>query len=223
MSDRSNSILHRSAIIAIGTSLAFIPMSRPAQAHPHEFVTMQMTAQFDGQSRMTGLTYTWTFDEFFTAYAVEGQDANKNGKAEPKELDALLKEILGNIEGIQYFTVFDKRLSVPQFAAAQPLSSTLENRQLRVRFNVPFSKPMNLQGKKARFAIYDDQFYIAMNYDPDQKAIQVDGGKSQCKSEIERPDPDEELAAFASSLGKEESSGGGLGAQFAEWVSVACK
>ena len=95
------------ALVALSAASAALNPA-PAAAHPHEFVTMEVNAKFDFNGKVSGLTYDWTFDEFFTAYAVDGQDLNKNGVAEPNELAALLDEILGNIKVINYFTVFDK-------------------------------------------------------------------------------------------------------------------
>jgi len=214
---------YRSGALAIALALAAFPVSQQAHAHPHEFVTMDMTARFDSNKHMSGMTYVWTFDEFFSAYAIEGQDKNKNQKAEPEELTALLVEIIGNIKDIKYFTVFDKEHVVPEFAPARPISSKMVDGKLRIEFVVPFAKPLDLRGKKLRYAIYDDEFYIAMNYDPENEGINITGAADRCSSGIDRPDPDEEIVAFASSLGKEQSSGGGLGAQFAEWVTLSCK
>ena len=112
---------------------------------------------------------------FFSAYAIEGQDKNKNQKAEPEELTALLVEIIGNIKDIKYFTVFDKEHVVPEFAPARPISSKMVDGKLRIEFVVPFAKPLDLRGKKLRYAIYDDEFYIAMNYDPENEGHKYNG------------------------------------------------
>ena len=183
---------------------------------------MEVTAKFDLQGQVSGLSYNWTFDEFFTAYAVDGQDLNKNGQAEPNELAALLDEILGNIQVINYFTVFDKKLTTPKLAKAQPLESKMLDRQLQLSFYVPFQKPVSLDTSPMRFSIYDDEFYIAMNFEPKSHGKIVPASVDKCSAAVEFPDPDEETMAFASSLGRDESSGGGLGASFAEWVTIKC-
>ena len=56
---------YRSGALAIALALAAFPVSQQAHAHPHEFVTMDMTARFDSNKHMSGMTYVWTFDEFF--------------------------------------------------------------------------------------------------------------------------------------------------------------
>ena len=183
---------------------------------------MAVQARFDSDKKMSGLTYTWLFDEIFTAYAVEGQDANRNGKAEAGELDALLLEILGNIESISYFTRFAETSVEPQFSPAQPLSSNMVDGKLEISFTIPFREPVDLSTKPLVFAIYDDEFYIAMNHDPDKNSQILPTDMAQCKVDIQIPNPDEDLTAYANSLGKSESADFSLGDSFAEWVSISC-
>ncbi len=204
-------------------SLASIASVKQAFAHPHEFVTMRITAQFDDNGHVTGLLYNWTFDPFFTAYAVEGEDANKNGVAEPEELNALLQNILGNIESNNYFTAFDSNGIVPEFAKAIPIASEVGNQQLSVTFDLPFTKPVDPKKKTLRYAVYDDEFYIAMTHDPAADAVQLVNAPKGCKFDLEEPNPSDDIAEFAASLARDESGGNGLGVQFAEWVAIKCK
>ena len=210
-------------LVAFAVSfLAVFGPVKKAVAHPHEFVTMRITAQFDENGHVRGLLYNWTFDPFFTAYAVEGEDANKNGKAEQGELDALLKNILGNIESVNYFTAFDGNGVVPEFGKAIAIASELHDQQLSVTFDLPFTKPVDPKKKMLRYAVYDDEFYIAMTHDPAADAVQLVNAPNGCKFDLQEPDPSEDLAEFAASLGREESTGGGLGVHFAEWVNIKC-
>jgi hypothetical protein len=74
----------------------------PAAAHPHVWVATQSQAIFENGA-LTGLRYTWLFDEMYTASAIEGLDTNKDGKVEGPELDELTKV---NIEGLKEFDYF---------------------------------------------------------------------------------------------------------------------
>ena len=215
--------MRRPALHLIAGLFGFTLPIQQAAAHPHEFVTMAVQANFNVNDQLSGLTYTWTFDEFFTAYAIEGEDANKNGKAEPEELRKLLNHILGNIKSIDYFTAFGNSGAQPELATARPLESVMKGRQLQISFQLPFKKPLTLGKQSLKFAIYDDEFYIAMNHDEKSLERIIPASMEGCSADLSFPDPDDELVAFASSLGKEESSGGGLGASFAEWMSISCK
>lgn len=197
-------------------------MPGTALAHPHEFVSMRAEIEFDGKNKASAFRYHWTFDEFFSAYAIEGQDANKNGVGEPEELAKLLVEILGNIHEIDYFTAFDSNGVVPKFNQAEPIGVKMNGQRLVIEFRVPFAEPLNVSKKPLRFAIYDNEFYIAMNFDPDHQGATLKGSAKECTAAIEAADPDEEIASFASSLGKTDSPNQDLGIHFAEWVTVKC-
>lgn len=73
-----------------------------ASAHPHVWVATQSTAIFENGA-LTGLRYTWLFDEMYTASAIDGLDKNNDGKVEGPELDELTKV---NIEGLKEFEYF---------------------------------------------------------------------------------------------------------------------
>ena len=75
----------KSFLTALCVATAAFLVPERLDAHPHEFVSMHVKAEFDDGGLLNGLTYHWNFDEFFTAYAVEGQDKNKNGIADTKE------------------------------------------------------------------------------------------------------------------------------------------
>ncbi len=194
-----------------------------ALAHPHEFVEMKVEVKFDAQGKVSGFRYSWLFDEFFSAYALEGQDANKNGESEQSELDSLMTEILGNIHRIDYFTKFDENGVVPEVDKAVPVAATLKKRKFLLTFDVPLKEAVEVNEKPLRYAIYDDEFYIAMNHDNADGSISLSNAPAGCKWDLRTPDPDEDVAAFASSLDKTESGGSDLGINFAEWVAITCK
>ena len=51
----------------------------PVAAHPHVWATVRSEIVLDANHQITGIRHHWTFDEFYTAMAVEGLDANKDG------------------------------------------------------------------------------------------------------------------------------------------------
>jgi len=203
-------------------ALACLFPAKFAWSHPHEFVEMKVEVHFDDQKRVKGFEYIWLFDEFFTAYAVEPADEDRDGVPEQAGLDKLIVEIMGNIHPIDYFTKFDTNALVPELANAKPINARMEGRQLRLNFSVPFKEPLELAGKSFSYSIYDDEFYIAMNHSTKPDAVVLKNAPAGCKSEIALPDPDESVREFASSLGKTESGGPDLGYNFAEWVTINC-
>lgn len=90
------------ALSAAALALAAGWLTTPAAAHPHVWVSVEATVEFDNGA-ITGITQRWTFDEFYSAQAGEGLDKNRDGKLDRGEL-AELAQI--NMEGLKEFDYF---------------------------------------------------------------------------------------------------------------------
>src|SRR5215510_2431854 len=65
-------------------------LAGPAAAHPHVWITVETMLLYD-KGTFTGLRHKWTFDQYYTAMAIEGLDKNKDGKYDREELAELAK------------------------------------------------------------------------------------------------------------------------------------
>lgn len=194
-----------------------------ARAHPHEFVEMKINVLFDKAGKAIAMRYFWRFDEFFSAYALESVPVDEQGKQIPAGLQVLLQEILGNIEKIAYFTKFDEAGGVvPQFGKAFGKGVAVNKRQLEIVFEVPFKEPVDLSKKGMTYAVYDPEFYIAINHSEKKDAVVLSDAPKGCQFQLNVPEPADDIVDFASSLGRSESAGNDLGINFAEWVKVSC-
>src|SRR5262245_66491040 len=75
----------------------------PARAHPHMWVTVEATVLYENGA-FTGIRHKWTFDEYYTATAIEGLDKNKDGKYDRAELDEPAKVNVNALKDFDYFT-----------------------------------------------------------------------------------------------------------------------
>ena len=103
------------------------------------------------------------------------------------------------------------------------MSSKMVKRQYELSFDVPFKQSVDVNSKPLRYAVYDDEFYIAMTHNTADGSIRLVNAPKGCQWEMVQPDPDDDVAAFAGSLGKSESGGSDLGKHFAEWIVISCK
>lgn len=81
---------------------ATLPLASGASAHPHVWVSVETTVLVE-QGAVVGLRHRWTFDEFYTAMAIQGLDANKDGVYSREELAELAKI---NMDGLKEFSFF---------------------------------------------------------------------------------------------------------------------
>ena len=114
---------HRAAGGLVAATLLLVPAA-PAFAHPHVWVTVETTVLFE-QGSIAGFRHKWTFDEFYTAMAVEGLDTNKDGIYSREELAELAKV---NIDGLKEFAFFTyPKLAGQDLALGAPRDYWLEH------------------------------------------------------------------------------------------------
>ena len=75
-----------------------------ASAHPHVWVTMETEVLFGPAKEITGFRHTWTFDEGYTSFAIEGLDANGDGVYSEEELKPLAETNIEALKEFEYFT-----------------------------------------------------------------------------------------------------------------------
>jgi ABC-type uncharacterized transport system substrate-binding protein len=95
---RTKSLLSVAAMAAVLLAVA-APVAR---AHPHVWITVESTVLYE-QGSIAGIRHKWTFDEFYTAMALQGLDTNNDGAYDRNELAELAKV---NIDGLREFAFF---------------------------------------------------------------------------------------------------------------------
>jgi ABC-type uncharacterized transport system substrate-binding protein len=208
------------AILAGGLAAHPLLAPRPALAHPHVYVTVEATVMVDGGA-FTGLHQVWTFDEFYSAMAVEGLDTNKDGKFDRQELSELAKV---NMEGLKEFAYFTHaRLGDKELKVTDPVEYWLEysNSQLLLHFKLPLTERVLTEAKGFTLQISDPSYFIAFELakkDPVKLAAEA---PKVCKVRIGVPRQD---AAEARKLGEAffGQLGGDYGFGLAKTISIAC-
>ena len=160
-----------------------------AAAHPHVWITVETTVLYDNGA-FTGLQHKWTFDEFYTAMAIEGLDKNNDGIYDREELSELAKV---NIDGLKEFGYFTYPVLAGQDVKIQdPKDYWLEHKDgiLSLIFTVPFAQPIPEKAKGFAYVVQDPTFYIAFvpaKIDPVKLA---EGAPKSCKIHIGNPKTD---------------------------------
>ena len=76
-------------------------MTPGAQAHPHVWVTMRSEIVYTPDGTVTGVRHAWTFDDMFSAYALQGIETKAKGVFTREELAPLAEENVDVAEGIR--------------------------------------------------------------------------------------------------------------------------
>jgi ABC-type uncharacterized transport system substrate-binding protein len=206
---------------AFGAALVVGAVS-PAAAHPHGWIDVWSTVLFDESGQPSAIREVWLFDEYYSAFAVEGLDEDGDGEPDRAGLAALLQENMTNLEAYDYFTRIESDGVPVPIGPATEMSSQMHGDRLQMTFVVPFAQQDLAPGDAFTYAVFDPTYYIAMLHADAADAVRLEGAPEGCTHQLAEPRPDPEAVALASMLDQTQSGGDGLGAQFAETVTIRC-
>ena len=196
----------------------------PASAHPHVWVTTRAEIVFGPDGRLVAIRHHWTFDESYSAFSVQGLDANADGAFSPAELAGLATENVEALADSGWFT-FLKAAGVKQaFAAAREPTMTYAGGQTTLHYLLPLKQPLVI-GRSMRLDVYDPTFFVDFAIAPGTDAVRLVGAPKGCTLDIRRPKapaptgtPQQLSEAFFQAM----SAAADYGARFASGVLVTC-
>lgn len=201
------------AFIAAGISIAL--------SHPHVATTVRSELVFGKDGAITGIRYSWTFDEFFSEFATQGMDTNKDGVFSREELAELAKVNVETLQESDYFT-FGKSGQGNQeskLAFGAPTDYWLEykDKLLTLHFTLPVKSGALKSG--VSLDVFDPTYFVAFSF-AEQNPVKLTGAPANCSFDVKRPatvSGPQRPESFFNSLP------GDFGAQFANSVIVTCK
>jgi ABC-type uncharacterized transport system substrate-binding protein len=220
--------LDKRVIGSVAGAASMLAMSATAAiSHPHVWVTYETTVNYD-QGAVSGVTHIWSFDDMYTAMAVQGLDKNGDGAYDREELSELAKV---NMDGLKEFGFFTfAKLSSADLKFNEPEESWLEYKDgiLKLHFKLPLEKPVLAEAEGLNVSIYDPSFFIS--FEPEKTdAVKVSSAPDGCSAALVEPAADEAAEqakrlgdAMAQNLGGDIAAGmGSYGA--AKTIAVTCK
>ena len=153
----------------------------PAAAHPHVWVQAQVTVLFEKGS-IVGLRHKWTFDDMYTAMAIQGLDTNKDGVYDRQELADLAQVNIDGLKEFEYFTYV--ALGAQRLKTKAPVDFYLEHTKdglLSLYFTLPLEQPVLTDAKGFGFQLTDPGYFIAFDYVKDDPIKLGTGAPAGCK------------------------------------------
>ena len=213
--DRSN--LNRLCWAALALAL---PASA-AHGHPHVFILAKSELVYDGSGNFTGVRQHWTFDESYSAFAVQGLDAKKDGKYTREDLTSLAKVNIESLAEYDYFS-FGKS-SGKKLEFGQPENYWLDyaDGKLTLNFTLPIKSPVS--GRTLTFQVYDPSYFVSFAFNGPQ-AVTLQGAAPGCSVSIKSPPRFETGASknLSEEFFSQLSSSSDYGAGQADRALVAC-
>ncbi len=158
-----------------------------ALAHPHIFVDAKATITFDDAGQVVGIHNSWTFDEAYSAWAIQGLDTNLDGKVAREELQPLADDNMQGLSEYEYYTFAGEGPANLKFAfGSNPTMDFADGRQT-LNFDVALDTPYAIRDH-LELAINDPEYYVAITFANDA-AITLVNAPGNCSFTLEDPEP----------------------------------
>ncbi|MBM3599692.1 MAG: DUF1007 family protein [Alphaproteobacteria bacterium] len=133
--------------------------TRPAESHPHVWITATATLVFEGD-RIVGVRQEWLFDQIFSGNIIHDFDKNKDGKFDAKETAEVEKNAFGNLGQYDFFTHITVDKTKLSFKSARDFSIERQKDRVIYRFTLDLPKPIEPLKQGISLAIYDDTYFV---------------------------------------------------------------
>ena len=209
-------------LFVIAFSILLLTPLRPALAHPHVWTDITIKILFNEAGKVTGLHQTWLFDDYYTAYAVEGMDLDGDGKPDPEKLNEIMQVNMEHLKEYGYFTEARDKDKILKFKPLTDKSTKMKGTRLEMSFTTPFEIPVSPSNDSFSYAIFDPTYYVEMLHAETENPVILSGGPAECKYKIIPPNPDPSAVMQAAMLDASMPGEVGLGSFFAERVRLTC-
>lgn len=190
-------------------------------AHPHVWVTVESQVVYAANGSVVGVRHAWTFDDMFSAFALQGLHSKTKGVFTREELAPLAEVNVTSLREYKFFTFAKANGRRAPFN--EPIDYWLDyaNGLLTLHFTLPLKSPVVV--RTLDLEIYDPSFFVFFEF-AHQSPVTLRGGPANCKLAIERP---KELdVRQAQSLSEEFfnalTASASWGAQFTNKVGLKC-
>ncbi|MGH1418515.1 MAG: DUF1007 family protein [Hyphomicrobiaceae bacterium] len=209
------------AILAMLVANQMVTSNR-AHAHPHVWVSVKTEVVFKN-GNVTGFRHSWTFDDMYTAMAIQGLDKNKDGAYDRDELKELAQVNMDGLKQFSYFT--HAKLSEEKLLTGAPQDYWLEHKDgiLTLHFFLPLTEPVLAEAPQFTFSVYDPSFFIAFDFAKVAPIKISTNAPAGCGAKLSEPksgatgDVQALGEAFFNELGGED-----FGSSLARTVSIDC-
>ena len=210
---RSLTIALTSLLIAAGA----------ASAHPHVWVTMKSAVVYGPDGSVTGVRHAWTFDDMYSAFAVQGLESKKKGEFTTEELKPLAQVNVESLKEYDFFTY--AKANGKNVTFAEPVDYSLEfnpkDTVLTLHFVLPLKAP--LKAKALELEVFDPSYFVDFSL-VEKDPVSLEKAPPGCQIGLAKPQ--EMTKEMAQKLAEIPADGkipdNSYGAAFSNKISVKC-
>ena len=202
---------------------AALVFASPALAHPHVFVIFKSEIVFAPDGKVSAIKHAWTFDEFYSAFAVQG--LGKDGKEPTREdLAPLAKVNTESLAEFGFFTVAKAGGKPVDFGAPgdEWLDYNPKDKAVTLHFTLPLKAEASA-GKALSLQVYDPTYFVSFEFDVGTPVTLANAPKG-CSVNVAKPPPllANETKTLSESFFSGQYPGADFGIKLAGRAIVAC-
>jgi ABC-type uncharacterized transport system substrate-binding protein len=204
--------------------LVLLALTGAAQAHPHVWITFKSELLYAADGTLTGIRHAWTFDDMFSAFAIQGI-AHKGNSFTREELEPLAETNVTSLKEFDYFTFVTA--DGKKIALTDPPKSDywLDYNEgvLTLNFTLPLKKPV--KAHHLDIEVYDPSIFIDFEFAKGDDAIKFVNKPANCGGTFELPREltFQQQKALAQIPADQQNTTMMWGAQLANKIKVTCK
>lgn len=190
-----------------------------ASAHPHVWITATSELLYAADGTITGVRHAWTFDDMFSAYAVQGLESKTKGAYTREELGALAQTNVESLKEYAYFTFAKADGKKERFQEPVDYFLDYKDTVLTLHFTLPLKNPV--KPRQLVLEVFDRSFFIDFQM-AKESPVKLVGAPSGCQMKLDRPS---DGSASAQKLNEQTFLNGensNFGMMFANKITVDC-
>ena len=174
--------LPRTALVAVAVAAA--PLGEAA-AHPHVLVTARAEIVFGEGAVIDSIRHIWQFDPAFSAYAVQGYDADNDGVIRIAELAPLAQINVESLAEFAFFTWLTKGEDDASYLPPSEYWLDIYDGRLTLFYSLPLAEPMVVD-TTAILQVYDPEYFVAFTFDS-QRPVTLVAAPENCAAQYRPP------------------------------------
>ena len=207
------------ALFGLLLAAAMTLVAGAASAHPHVWITATSELLYAADGSITGVRHAWTFDDMFSAYAVQGLESKTKGAYTSEELVPLAQTNVESLKEYAYFTFARADGKKERFNDPVDYFLDYKDTVLTLHFTLPLKNPV--KPKQLVLEVFDRSYFIDFQMAKDNP-VKLVGAPAGCQMKLDRPS---DGSAAAQKLNEQTFLNGensNFGMMFANKITVDC-
>ena len=146
-------------------ALALIPLlaAAEARANPDVWVETTLTVAFDDQ-RVSGLEFSWTFDDFYSAHTIQTYDLDRDGTLNSLEVRNLRAETFDPLAPADYFVHIWSGEEQQQVHNVDRFAARIEQAKLVYEFSLDVTPSLDPTVEAVAVSQFDRENFVDFSF-----------------------------------------------------------